>query len=95
MNQYLVRPGKKVDLDDFDTDDTSLLPGGKTEAKVQLAAIVERLAEIQELLFAGHERRLLIVLQGMDTSGQGRDHPACHARLQPTGDPGSVLPKAF
>ncbi|MBA3759409.1 MAG: polyphosphate kinase 2 family protein [Gemmatimonadales bacterium] len=70
MNQYLVRTGQKVDLDDFDPDDTSLVPGGKPEAKERLAAIVERLARIQELLFAGHKRKLLIVLQGMDTSGK-------------------------
>jgi PPK2 family polyphosphate:nucleotide phosphotransferase len=70
MNKYLVREGQKVDLADFDPDDTSLLPGGKTEAKERLAAIVDRLAEIQELLFAGHQRKLLIVLQGMDTSGK-------------------------
>ena len=70
MNKYLVREGQKIDLDAFDPDDTSLLPGGKAEAKEELAAITARLAEIQELLFAGHERKLLIVLQGMDTSGK-------------------------
>ena len=70
MNRYLVRVGQKVDLDDFDPDDTSLLPDGKVAAKKQFAAVIERLAELQELLFAGHERKLLIVLQGMDTSGK-------------------------
>jgi PPK2 family polyphosphate:nucleotide phosphotransferase len=70
MTKYLVRQGYKIDLDDLDPDDTSWLPGGKQEAKIQLAAVVERLGEIQELIFAGHERKLLIVLQGMDTSGK-------------------------
>ena len=70
MNRYLVRTGHKVVLGDVDPDETSSVPGGKAEAKEQLAAIVERLTEIQELLFAGHERKLLIVLQGMDTSGK-------------------------
>jgi PPK2 family polyphosphate:nucleotide phosphotransferase len=70
MNKYLVRPGQKVDLGDFDPDDTHLVPGGKTEAKIQNAAIQERLARLQELLYAEHERKLLIVLQGMDTSGK-------------------------
>jgi PPK2 family polyphosphate:nucleotide phosphotransferase len=70
MKRYLVRPGQRVDLDDFDPGDTSRAPGGKGEAKLQLAAIVERLSEIQEMLFAEHDRKLLIVLQGMDTSGK-------------------------
>jgi PPK2 family polyphosphate:nucleotide phosphotransferase len=70
MKQYLVRPGQKVDLDDFDPDDTSLVPGGKAEANERLAAILERLAESQELLFAGRRHKLLVVLQGMDTSGK-------------------------
>ncbi len=70
MNPYLVRTGQKVVIGDVDPDDTSLLRGGKAAAKEQLAAIVERLAEVQELLFAEHARKLLIVLQGMDTSGK-------------------------
>src|SRR4026207_2435737 len=70
MNKYLVRAGQKIDLDHFDPDDTSLIPGGKSEAKERLTGIVDRLAEIQEVLFAGHQQKLLIVLQGMDTSGK-------------------------
>ena len=70
MNKYLVRGGQKIALNNFDPDDTSLAPGGKAEAKAELAAIVERLSEAQERLFAGHQRSLLIVLQGMDTSGK-------------------------
>ena len=70
MKRYLVQPGQKLDLDSFDPDDTSLVPGGKQEARERLEAIMARLAEGQELLYAGHERKLLIVLQGMDTSGK-------------------------
>lgn len=70
MNKYLVRPGQKVDLDDIDPDDVHLVPGGKAVAKTKSAAIRTRLAELQELLFAGHDRKVLIVLQGMDTSGK-------------------------
>ena len=70
MNKYRVRPGQKVDLADYDPDDTHLLPGGKEEAREKTPAIQRRLAGLQELLFAGHEWKLLIVLQGMDTSGK-------------------------
>lgn len=70
MNPYLVKPGRKLDLDEFDPDDTHLVRGGKTEGKVQNEAIRKRLSDLQELLYAGHEWKLLIVLQGMDTSGK-------------------------
>ncbi|HEX6432771.1 MAG TPA: polyphosphate kinase 2 family protein [Gemmatimonadales bacterium] len=70
MKQYLVREGEKLHLDRFDPDDTRLLPGGKAEAQERLPDVLERLAESQERLYAGHERKLLVVLQGMDTSGK-------------------------
>jgi PPK2 family polyphosphate:nucleotide phosphotransferase len=70
MNKYLVAPSQKVDLDDYDPDDVHLAPGGRAEAKRKSAAIQDRLTQLQELLYAGHERKLLIVLQGMDTSGK-------------------------
>jgi PPK2 family polyphosphate:nucleotide phosphotransferase len=70
MHPYLVRPGRKVDLTAVDPDDTHLIPEGKPEAKKQNAAIQDRLEELQELLYAGHEWKLLIVLQGLDTSGK-------------------------
>jgi PPK2 family polyphosphate:nucleotide phosphotransferase len=67
---YLVGPGARVDLTEVDSADTCLAPGGKSEVKKENAAIQERLGELQELLFATRERKLLIVLQGMDTSGK-------------------------
>jgi PPK2 family polyphosphate:nucleotide phosphotransferase len=70
MKKYLVRPGQKVDLGDYDPDDISLVRGGKAEAREKSSALQSRLSDLQELLFASHERKLLIVLQGMDTSGK-------------------------
>ena len=70
LKRYLVRPREKVDLDQFDPAETALLEGGKAEAERQLSPILERLADAQERLYAEHERRLLIVLQGMDTCGK-------------------------
>jgi PPK2 family polyphosphate:nucleotide phosphotransferase len=70
MNRYLVKQGQKVDLDEFDPGDTSLVKQGKKEAEEELPGILERLTEAQELLFAGHTRKLLVILQGMDTSGK-------------------------
>jgi PPK2 family polyphosphate:nucleotide phosphotransferase len=70
MRKYLVRPGTRVELEKVDPDDVRLAPGDKAETKKHNEAIKQRLADLQELLFAGHEWKLLIVLQGMDTSGK-------------------------
>jgi PPK2 family polyphosphate:nucleotide phosphotransferase len=70
MQKYRVREGQKIDLGDFDPDDTSLISGGKAEALERSAKVEARLAELQELLYAEHRRKVLIVLQGLDTSGK-------------------------
>ena len=44
---------------------------GKRDALRDLEAAAERLADLQERLYAQHTRSLLLVLQGMDTSGKG------------------------
>jgi PPK2 family polyphosphate:nucleotide phosphotransferase len=70
LKRFLVREGEKLDLDEFDPEDTSELKGGKATAEELLPGILKRLAEAQERLYAGHEQKVLIVLQGMDTSGK-------------------------
>jgi PPK2 family polyphosphate:nucleotide phosphotransferase len=70
MKQFRLDPGQRVRLGDIDPSDTSAFPGGKKKAAEPLAALTARLGELQELLYAEHKRKVLIVLQGMDTSGK-------------------------
>jgi PPK2 family polyphosphate:nucleotide phosphotransferase len=70
MKRYRIKPDSKVDLDDFDPDDTSLVAGGKKAAAEETEKLLAKLHDLQELLFAEHQRKLLVVLQGMDTSGK-------------------------
>ena len=70
MKKYRIAPDTAVRLRDFDPDDTSFVPGGKEEGRAASAKIVQRLGELQELLYAEHKHKVLIVLQGMDTSGK-------------------------
>jgi PPK2 family polyphosphate:nucleotide phosphotransferase len=69
-----VRPGR-VDLRSVDPSATPGLGGGRSEAEADWPALSIRLAELQEKLFAegrsGGHRSVLLVLQGMDTSGKG------------------------
>ena len=69
-----VPPGP-VDLNSIPTDGTTGFDGNKSAGEAAVAALGKDLADLQERLFAegtaGSHRRLLLVLQGMDTSGKG------------------------
>jgi len=65
-----------VDLDGLDARDTHGFEGDKRTGKAALLAMGEELADLQERLFAEGRttdtgRSILLVLQGMDTSGKG------------------------
>jgi PPK2 family polyphosphate:nucleotide phosphotransferase len=70
MNRYRVEPGTKIGLSDWDPNDTSAFDGDKDEGKEQLKEFNEELEDLQKLLHAEHKHKLLVVLQGMDTSGK-------------------------
>lgn len=63
-----IKPGSKVDLSSIDTH----ADGGMTkeDGKERIIDLAEQINELQDLLYAAAERSLLIVLQGMDTSGK-------------------------
>jgi PPK2 family polyphosphate:nucleotide phosphotransferase len=69
-DRYKVRPGTKIRLQDWDPDDSSGFAEGKKEGEERFAALKSRLDELQNLLYAGHEHRVLIVLQALDTAGK-------------------------
>ena len=73
MKTYQVPPGCRLKLKKFDPDDTGSskkMRNGKAKAKARTAALTVRLGDLQERLYAGGQRALLVVLQGMDTSGK-------------------------
>jgi PPK2 family polyphosphate:nucleotide phosphotransferase len=66
-----VAPGEPVDLGRFDPRATPLAPGGKKKTVAAMEEAGPELADAQEALFAERSRRVLVVLQGMDTAGKG------------------------
>jgi len=70
MHRYRISPNKSVKLSDYDPKDTSAFDGDKDEAEAKLDELTNRLESLQELLFAEHKHKLLVVLQGTDTSGK-------------------------
>jgi PPK2 family polyphosphate:nucleotide phosphotransferase len=70
MDRYHVKPGSRVDLSEWDPNDKSVFPEGKNEGRKRLLELNQRLEELQELLYAEHKHKVLIVLQAMDTGGK-------------------------
>jgi PPK2 family polyphosphate:nucleotide phosphotransferase len=62
-------PGAKFRLKNFDPDYTDKYEDND-DAKKQTKKNLERLGQLQEMLYAQGKRALLIVLQGMDTAGK-------------------------
>jgi PPK2 family polyphosphate:nucleotide phosphotransferase len=70
MNRYRVKPGNRVDLSRLDPDGESGLAGGKAESQERLPQLSQELRELQEILYADHKHKILIILQAMDTGGK-------------------------
>lgn len=69
MKRYRITDGK-VDLSRFDPRDTAEAPEGRGAAEKALLDLNKRLETLQEALWAEHRHKVLVVLQGMDTSGK-------------------------
>ncbi|GAA0617154.1 polyphosphate kinase 2 family protein [Kribbella sandramycini] len=73
--EQLRVPAGPVDLTAYDPRATPGFAGAKDEGKLALETLGAGLSDWQERLFAegrkGGERSILLVLQGMDTSGKG------------------------
>jgi PPK2 family polyphosphate:nucleotide phosphotransferase len=75
IREQLLCPPGPVDLTQLHPRATPGLKGGKDEALKALPGLSLRLADLQERLYAaaraGDNRRVLLILQGMDTAGKG------------------------
>jgi PPK2 family polyphosphate:nucleotide phosphotransferase len=71
----LLRAGSDFDVASIDPAATPGFSGGKADGRAALAADADELNSRQELLWAngsfGDDRRILLVLQAMDTAGKG------------------------
>jgi PPK2 family polyphosphate:nucleotide phosphotransferase len=75
LRDILRAPAGPVDLSGIDPRATPRAPGGKSKAVTATRKQGERLAGLQEMLYAegtmdGATKRVLLVLQGMDTCGK-------------------------
>jgi PPK2 family polyphosphate:nucleotide phosphotransferase len=95
LRALLRVPVGPVDLSAIDTRSTPGFEGKKAEGKAAVAELEPELTELQAKLaadgYTGGDRRLLLVVQGMDTSGKG----GVVKRAVGIFDPGGVRPTSF
>lgn len=77
-------PGKPFDLSKRDTSGRDLFED-KTEAETSLKKDAAVINELKDMLYAEGERALLVILQGMDTSGKSGTIKAVFSETTPLG----------
>lgn len=70
MKTYEVKPGSRVDLKKWAVSDKEAFGAGKEVGREKLLHLNKKLEALQELLYAGHRHKVLIILQAMDTGGK-------------------------
>ena len=66
---YVVKPGKSVDLSKYDPRDVGDFKD-KDKTKEQTQKDAEAIDALQNILYAEGKRALLVVIQGIDSSGK-------------------------
>ena len=81
---FRLKPGKRVQLDKYDPADTSSFPE-REAAESQVRADSAAIDALQDRLYAEGRRSLLVVLQGIDTSGKDGTVRSVFAETGPLG----------
>ncbi len=87
------RAGKNFKLREEDADDKPLRIGDngdsksevKQDEREQTVQLTDQIALLQEMLYAQRKHKVLVVLQGMDTSGKDGTITALFSRINPMG----------
>jgi PPK2 family polyphosphate:nucleotide phosphotransferase len=82
---HRVTPGTDVDVSALDAADTRAAPGDKEATKEASEALAVRLAGLQEILWARRDHSVLVILQGIDTSGKGGTVEHVFGAVNPAG----------
>jgi PPK2 family polyphosphate:nucleotide phosphotransferase len=85
MKRYRIAPGSKVKLSRFDPGEAREAKEGKADTEKVFIDLNERLELLQERLWAEHKHKVLVLLQGMDTSGKDGVIRKVFERVNPLG----------
>ncbi|MDB9741808.1 polyphosphate kinase 2 family protein [Akkermansiaceae bacterium] len=82
---YLVKPGQQVAVGGEEASDKALYNGNKASSKKPLKGILDSMLEEQTKLYAGESKKLLVVIQAMDTGGKDGCVKSVFATVDPKG----------
>ncbi|MDY7546080.1 polyphosphate kinase 2 family protein [Glaciimonas sp. CA11.2] len=83
--QSEFRAGKKTKLKDGDASKKPLSSGDKDKDKQKILSLATEIGLQQDLLYAGQHHKLLVVLQGIDTSGKDGTVKGVFSEVNPEG----------
>jgi len=69
LKRYMIKDTEETVLKKLDPEETGSFKN-KQDAEAEMESLKERLAELQDILFAQKEHAVLVILQGMDSSGK-------------------------
>lgn len=84
-DRWRVKPGHTVHLDEVDPAATGGAPGKKAKTEAGFGDLHERLADLQERLYAEGRQSLLVVLQAIDAGGKDGTIKHVFGGLNPAG----------
>lgn len=70
MERYKVRKEAKIDLSEWDPQEKDAFEGEREEAEARTEKLALRIGELQQILYAEHKHKVLIIFQAMDTGGK-------------------------
>jgi len=79
------RAPKKAEIKDENAALKPLSSGDKTADKLQIQGIAAQIGELQATLYAANDRKVLVVLHGMDTSGKDGTVSGVFGSVNPQG----------
>ncbi len=82
--RLLARPGKPFSLAERETRDRALF-ASRAEAETSLKKDIAVISDLKDMLYAESKRSLLVVLQGMDTSGKSGTLKGVFGETSPLG----------
>jgi PPK2 family polyphosphate:nucleotide phosphotransferase len=86
LERYIVPDGAKVRLKDINQNEKELFDdGGKDDHHPYLEQLQDELQQLQKMMYAEDKRRVLVVMQAMDTGGKDGCVKDVFSRVDPQG----------